>query len=53
MICVDIYNDNTYAHIASIEIEFDWQYEEVVIIEDELTERGIKYFEITTYQQED
>lgn len=53
MVFVDIYNDNTGTHIASFDLEFEWQYEELIAIEDELTERGIKYFEITTYQQED
>lgn len=53
MIFVDIYNDATYDHIASFEIEFDWQYDQIVSFEDALTEKGIKYFEITTYQQGD
>lgn len=53
MIFVDIYNDATYNHIASFEIEFDWQYDQIVSFEDALTEKGIKYFEITTYQQGD
>ncbi len=52
MIFVDIYNDANYAHIASFEIEFDWQYEDLVDFEDALSEKGIKFFEITTYQQE-
>lgn len=53
MVFIDIYDNATNAHIISFDLEFDWQYEEVVAVEDELTERGIKYFEITTYQRED
>lgn len=53
MIFVDIYNDANYAHIASFEIEFDWQYNQLITFEDTLTENGIKYFEITTYQRKD
>ena len=53
MIFVDIYNDVNCAHIASFEIEFDWQYDQIITFEDTLTKNGIKYFEITTYQQED
>lgn len=52
MICVDIYNDINCTHIASFEIEFDWQYEDLINFEDSLTANGIKFFEITTYQQE-
>lgn len=53
MVFVDIYNNVTCAHIASFEIEFDWQYDQVIAFEDTLTKNSIKYFEITTYQQED
>lgn len=53
MIFVDIYNSDNCMHIASFEIEFEWQYEYIAEFEDKLTENGIKYFEITTYQQED
>jgi hypothetical protein len=52
MVFVDIYDDATNAHIASFDLEFDWQYKEVIAVEDELTERGIKFFEITTYQED-
>lgn len=53
MIFVDVYNDTTCVHIASFEIEFDWEYNQIIAFEDILTKNGIKYFEITTYQQED
>lgn len=53
MIFVDIYNNANGAHIASFEIEFNWQYDDLFTFENALEEKGIKYFEITTYQQED
>ena len=53
MVYVDIYNDIDCSHIASFEIEFDWQLEDLVDFEDVLTIKGVKFFEITTYQQED
>ncbi len=52
MIFVDIYNAETNRVLASFDLEFDWQYEEIISYEDQLTENGIKYFEITTYQKE-
>jgi len=52
MVFVDVYTDTNCIHIASFEIEFDWQYDDLFILENALTEKGIKYFEITTYQQE-
>ena len=52
VVYVDIYNDIDCTHIASFEIEFDWQLEDLVDFEDVLTIKGVKFFEITTYQQE-
>lgn len=52
MVFVDVYTDTNCIHIASFEIEFDWQYDQIIAFEDTLTKNGIKYFEITTYQQE-
>lgn len=51
MVFVDIYNDANGAHIASFEIEFDWQYDDLFNFENVLILKGIKFFEITTYQQ--
>ena len=52
MIYIDIYTTDKMIHLASFDIEFDWQYEELIEFEDKLSEEGIRYFEITTYQQE-
>ncbi len=52
MVFVDIYNNANGAHIASFEIEFDWQYDDLFDFENVLILKGIKFFEITTYQQE-
>ena len=51
MVFVDIYNDANGAHIASFEIEFDWQYDDLFNFENALILKGIKFFEITTYQR--
>jgi hypothetical protein len=53
MVYVDIYDDIDCTHIASFEIEFDWQFEDLVDFEDILVAEGVKFFEITTYQRED
>ena len=52
MIFVDIYDADTHATLGSFEIEFDWQYTDIIAFEDALTKKGIKYFEITTYQED-
>lgn len=53
MISVDVYNMDTIKHIASFEIEFEWQYDALIAFEEVLEKNNIKYREITTYQQED
>lgn len=53
MIFVDIYNSRNYSILGSFELEFDWQYDEIDDFEDKLTENGIDFFEIVSYQQED
>ena len=53
MVYVDIYDDIDCTHIASFEIEFDWQLKDLIDFEDALTAKGVKFFEITAYQQED
>lgn len=52
MVFVDIYNADTYAILASFEVEFEWQYEGIITFENMLTENQIKYIEITTYQED-
>ena len=52
MISVDVYNMDTIEHIASFDIEFEWQYDNLIAFEKLLEENNIRYCEITTYQQE-
>jgi hypothetical protein len=52
MISVDVYNADTCTILGTFELKFDQQYTDLIMFEDSLTEKGIKYIEITTYQED-